>query len=67
VIGNRVKSEEDKQLIQDSMSDYEVLGYIPEMDEIVASDRDGTRPFDDINTIPEELKEITKKLIELSK
>ncbi len=66
VLGNRVKSEEDRQLIKDSMPDYEILGFIPEMDEIVTSDRNGTRPFDDITRIPEELKEITKKLIKLS-
>jgi CO dehydrogenase maturation factor len=65
VLGNRVKSEEDKQLIRSSMPDYEILGFIPEMDEIVSSDRDGTRPFDDITQIPEELIEVTKKLIEL--
>ena len=65
VLGNRVKSEEDKQLIRSSMPDYEILGFIPEMDEIISSDRDGTRPFDDITQIPEELIEVTKKLIEL--
>ncbi len=65
VLGNRVKSEEDKQLIRSSMPDYEILGFIPEMDEIVSSDRDGTRPFDDITQMPDELLKITKKLIEL--
>ena len=66
VLGNRVKSEQDKQLIQTSMPGYEILGFIPEMDEIVASDRNGTRPFDDITQIPEELIKITKKLLELA-
>ena len=65
VLGNRVRSEEDKQLIRENMSDYEILGFIPEMDEIMNSDRDGTRPFDDITQIPEELKEVTKKLFKL--
>jgi CO dehydrogenase maturation factor len=65
VLGNRVKSEEDKQLIRSTMPDYEILGFIPEMDEIVSSDRDGTRPFDDITQIPEELLKVTKKLIEM--
>ena len=66
VLGNRVRSKEDKQLIKDSMQDYEIIGFIPEHDEIVNSDRDGTRPFDDITKIPEELKEVTKKLIALA-
>lgn len=65
VLGNRIRSEQDKQLIQESMEGFEILGFIPEMDEIVNSDRDGTRPFEDINTIPEELKQITKELIAL--
>ena len=66
VLANRVKSKEDEQLIKDSMKDYEIIGFIPEHDEIVNSDRDGIRPFDDITTIPEELKEVTKKLIALA-
>jgi CO dehydrogenase maturation factor len=65
VLGNRVRSEEDKQLIKESMPGYEILGFIPEMEEIVQSDRDGTRPFDDIAQIPEELKAVTQKLLEL--
>jgi len=66
VLGNRVKSEEDKDLIRESMSDYTILGFMPELDEIIQSDRDGTRPFDDISNIPEELKIITKKLMDLN-
>ncbi len=66
VLGNRVRSKEDEQLIKESMPDYKIIGFISEHDEIVNSDRDGTRPFDDITTIPDELKEVTKKLIALS-
>ncbi|MCK4768108.1 MAG: carbon monoxide dehydrogenase, partial [Desulfobacula sp.] len=65
VLANRVRNEEDKKLIKDSMPDYEILGFIPEMDEIADADRDGTRPYDDITQIPEELIEVTKKLIKL--
>ena len=65
VLANRVRNEEDKKLIKDSMPDYEILGFIPEMDEIADADRDGTRPFDDITKIPKELIAVTKKLIEL--
>lgn len=66
VLANRVRSQEDIKLIRDNMPDYEIIGFIPEMDEIVTSDRDGTRPFDDINTIPDELKAVTKKLVALA-
>ena len=65
VLANRVRNAEDKKLIQTSMPDYEILGFIPEKDEIADADRDGTRPFDDITKIPEELTAVTKKLIKL--
>ena len=64
VLGNRVKSNKDKQLIKDHMKDYEIIGFIHEHDEILNSDKTGDRPFDDILTIPEELKQITQKLIQ---
>ena len=66
VLANRVKSKADEQLIKDSMNNYEIIGFIPEHDEIVNSDRDGIRPFDDIANIPDELKEVTKKLLALA-
>ena len=63
VIGNRIKSEQDKDLIKESMKDFEILGFIPEYDEIANADREGVRPFDDISTVPEEFKTIVDKLI----
>ena len=66
VLANRVRSKEDEQLIKESMKDYEIIGFIPEHDEIANSDRDGIRPFDDITTIPEELKQVTAKLLKLA-
>jgi len=67
VLANRVRSDEDRQLIEEHLSDYEILGFIPEEDEIVQSDRTGDRPFNEISSIPDELKEVTEKLIALSK
>ena len=63
VIGNRIKSEQDKDLIKESMKDFKILGFIPEYDEIANADREGVRPFDDISTVPEEFKTIVDKLI----
>ncbi|MFO8241236.1 MAG: hypothetical protein R6T90_09610, partial [Dissulfuribacterales bacterium] len=63
----RVRSEQDKTLIKDSMPDYEILGFLPEMDEIVQADRNGTRPFNDPRNIPEAVKTITEKLMTLEK
>ena len=63
VIGNRIKSNQDEELIKESMKDFKILGFIPEYDEIANADREGVRPFDDISTIPEEFKTIVNKLL----
>jgi CO dehydrogenase maturation factor len=65
VLGNRVASEQDKTLIRESMPDYPILGFLPEMDEIIQADRDGTRPFDNPDNIPEEVVRIARKLMAL--
>jgi CO dehydrogenase maturation factor len=67
VLGNRITSDEDKALIEENMKDYEILGFLDEDPEIVKSDRDGTRPFEDIAAIPEQLRQIAEKLIALGK
>lgn len=66
VLGNRVRGAEDEQLIKESLADFEILGFLPEQDEIVSSDRDGRRPYDDIGQGPEELFAIAEKLKAMS-
>lgn len=65
VLGNRVRSKEDEVLITESLPDFEIIGFVPEYDEIVNADRNGVRPFDDITTIPAELKRLTAKFLTL--
>jgi CO dehydrogenase maturation factor len=62
VLANRVRGPEDEQLIRDSLPGFEILGFIPEHGEIVASDRAGTRPFEQIEDAPEELRAIADNL-----
>ncbi len=65
VIGNRVRSEKDKDLIRESLPDFEILGFLPEIEEIAEADRNGVRPFEDITKIPAELKQIAQQLTAL--
>ncbi len=65
VLGNRVRDESDKELIQKSLPGHKILGYLPEMEEIVRADRLGVRPFEDISTAPEFLFEIAEKLAQV--
>ena len=62
VLGNRVRGPEDEQLIRESLSDFEIIGCLPETDEIVAADRQARRPYDNIFDAPKELREIVEQL-----
>lgn len=67
VLGNRVKDEADQELIRQSLADFEILGFLPEDEEIVTADREGRRPFEDIAKAPESLFSIVNTLISLKK
>ncbi len=67
VLGNRVRDDEDKQLIEKSLQGHEILGYLPELEEIVTCDRNGVRPFENINEAPQVLFDIAEKLANLEK
>jgi len=67
ILGNRVRDEEDKELIQSTLSDFEIIGYLPEDEEIINADRLGRRPFDDINQAPAELFAVASQLMSYRK
>ncbi|KJR97007.1 MAG: carbon monoxide dehydrogenase [Desulfobulbaceae bacterium BRH_c16a] len=62
ILGNRVNNEDDRELIRSSLGSFEILGFLPEHEEIVAADRGARRAFDDIREAPGELFEIVEKL-----
>ncbi|MGB3210960.1 MAG: AAA family ATPase [Desulforhopalus sp.] len=62
VLGNRIKGPEDETLIRESLSEFEIIGFIPEQDNIVESDRAGKRAFEDITHAPKELFDVVEKL-----
>ncbi|MFK5954213.1 MAG: AAA family ATPase [Desulfobacterium sp.] len=66
VLGNRVGSAEDEALIRESLSDYEIIGFLPEMDEIYMADRKGVRPYEDISKAPEVLMDIARKFMAMA-
>ena len=55
VILNRSGGEEDEQTVREILPEFELLGAIPERAEILAADRQGVRPFDDLSDAPAEL------------
>jgi len=62
VLANRVSGEQDEELIRSSMTDFDIIGFIPEADEIVSADRYGRRPFEDIDDVPDQLKAAADRL-----
>lgn len=66
VLGNRVRNEEDENLIRESLPDFEILGFVSEHEEIVKSDRAGTRPFQNADDIPEDIFKIAARLEEMN-
>lgn len=65
VLGNRVRNSDDEKRIRESLSDFEIIGCLPEFDEVAEADRNGVRPFDDINTAPDEIKNLAAKFLTL--
>lgn len=67
ILGNRTRDAKDEEIIKKDLSDYEIIGFLPEMEEVANADREGVRPYDNIDNAPKELKEIAQKLLNLSK
>jgi CO dehydrogenase maturation factor len=67
VLGNRIREKNDEELVKKSLPDFEILGFLPELPEVINSDRDGARPFENIADAPPALFEIVEKLNALKK
>jgi CO dehydrogenase maturation factor len=65
VLGNRVRDAEDEALIREALPDYQIIGFLPESDEIVQADRQGRRPFEQIAKAPRQLHEAAEQLLNL--
>ena len=67
VIGNRVQSDEDRRMIEEGLKDFEIIGFVPELPEVASSDRQGKRPYEDLENVPKELLDIAKTLADLER
>lgn len=67
VLANRVRNEDDRKLILESMAEYEVIGMIPEDREIVAADRQGVRPYERLDSVPPEILAVAESLLSFRK
>lgn len=62
IVGNKVNSEEDRELIEKELSDFPVLGYMSFNPAILQADKEGKSPFDIDERIKEEVSSILTEL-----
>ena len=67
VIGSKTKDEADRQFIKQSMSDFEVLGFINYHSEVAEADRLGKSVFEAAPQAVADVKEIIKQLEQLAR
>jgi CO dehydrogenase maturation factor len=62
VVGNKVTSEEDRQIIEENLADFPVLGHMSFNAMVIQADREGKSPYDLDGKIKTEVKGILEEL-----
>ena len=58
VVGNKIRSEEDKDFIASRIPEDVILGYITYNSQVIDADRSGLSPYDVSETAVEEIRQI---------
>ncbi len=58
IVGNKIRSEEDKILIENELNDFKILGYLPYDEKIITSDKMGISAYDLSEKLRQELVRI---------
>ena len=62
IVGNKINTEEDRQIIEESLSDFPILGHMSFNPKILQADREGKSPYDIDEKIKEEVRVILNEL-----
>jgi CO dehydrogenase maturation factor len=62
IVGNKVNSDQDRQIIEENLSEFPVLGHMGFNPKVLQADREGKSPYDIDEKIKEEVKAILKEL-----
>ncbi len=62
IVGNKVASEEDRRIIEESLSDFPILGHMSYNPRVLQADREGKSPYDMDGKIKEEVGAILTDL-----
>ncbi len=63
-VGNKIRSEKDREFLKKEMPDFEFLGFIPFSDNIIEADLDAKPPFEKDEKTLEGVKEMIQELME---
>jgi len=58
IVGNKIRSEEDKLLIEKELTEFKILGYLPYDEKIIESDKMGISAYDLSEKLRDELARI---------
>ena len=62
IVGNKVNSDQDRQIIEGNLSDFPVLGHMSFNPKVLQADREGRSPYDIDEKIKDEVKTILTEL-----
>jgi CO dehydrogenase maturation factor len=62
IVGNKVNGDEDRRIIEESLSDFPVLGHMSFNPKILQADREGKSPYDIDEKIRDEVRGILSEL-----
>ena len=62
IVGNKVASEEDRRIIEESLSDFPLLGHMSYNPRVLQADREGKSPYDMDGRIKKEVGAILEEL-----
>jgi len=62
IVGNKINSDQDRQIIEENLSEFPVLGHMSFNPKILQADREGSSPYDIDEKIRDEVKTILNEL-----
>lgn len=63
VVGNKIKEREDEDLIASALSDFDLLGFIPEDEEILKAERSNRPAYQESVSLRERIEEIKEGIL----
>lgn len=63
LVGNKIRSDRDRKFLEETLSDFEFLGFMPYDDEVVEADLAGVSPYDRNAELKAEVGQMVDRLL----